>query len=64
MPSPVCVSLNVVHPIMVENRDFNQGRRHYMTCSRARNLATDTAIISTGVANIQVQRISEDETTR
>lgn len=48
MPSPVCVSPNVVHPVMAENKDVNQGRRHYMTRSRAKNLAADTAIISTG----------------
>nr|TKR99843.1 hypothetical protein D5086_0000189470 [Populus alba] len=51
MPSLVCVSLNVVHPAMAENRDVNQGRRHYMTRSRARNLAADTAIISTSTGS-------------
>ncbi|KAJ6916545.1 hypothetical protein NC652_019065 [Populus alba x Populus x berolinensis] len=40
-----------VHPAMAENRDVNQGRRHYMTRSRARNLAADTAIISTSTGS-------------
>ncbi|KAJ6990488.1 hypothetical protein NC653_018906 [Populus alba x Populus x berolinensis] len=40
-----------LHPAMAENRDVNQGRRHYMTRSRARNLAADTAIISTSTGS-------------
>ncbi|KAL9391714.1 hypothetical protein Peur_015634 [Populus x canadensis] len=49
MPSPVCVSSNVMHLTMAENMDVNRGWRHYMTHSTTGKLAADTVAISTGI---------------
>jgi hypothetical protein len=51
MPSPVCVSPDVMHPTVAENMDVNRGWRHYMTRSTTRKLAADTVAISIGIGS-------------
>jgi hypothetical protein len=51
MPSPVCVSPDVMHPTVAENMDVNRGWRHYMTRSTTRKLAADTVAISIGISS-------------